>query len=161
MKAPSKLDGWLSYYLDMTNPKTFFNATQSAMAAGYNCSTYDSFRAVGAENLAKLNVQEKLIAWLDETGWSKDRIKLKLASLSEAKRIELVTYKGKITDKFEHEALNIQLQAAKYIAKLRDMEPSQKHEHSGPGGQQLEVTVKPDMTPQEASAEYFKNIRGD
>lgn len=158
-KRVSKFDLWAAYYFDDSNGKTFLNATQSAKAAGYRCSSYDSFRVVGSQNLTKLN--PLLRTWLNEVGWTKERIKLKFLQLLESKKTERFAHQGQVIETYEDEDRAIQLQAAKFVAKLLKMEPSQKHEHSGPGRKPLEVTIKPDMTPQEAEQAYTRMINGD
>lgn len=156
-KELSKHERWLKFFFDDSNGKTFLNATASAKAAGYNGSGDNSFAVMGCAQLRK--VKEQLVTWLTDEGWTEDRIRLKFLQLMEAKKTERFAHQGRVIEEHEDEDRGIQIQAAKFAAKLLKMEPANKHEHSGPGGQQLEVTVKADMTVDEATAEYFKHIR--
>lgn len=91
-----KLLLWLALYLDASNDKTYMNGTASAMAAGYKRSSYKGFGVQGSENLRKL--APRIQKWLDEEGLSENRLKLKLASLLEAKETKIKKIKGKLTE---------------------------------------------------------------
>lgn len=156
-KPPTKKDMWLYYYLDQTNPKTFLNITRSARAAGYNCKTADSFYEIGRHNLKVL--APTINEWLDDFGLSENVVKLKLAQLMEATEKVFFSHQGKVTDEREIKALQIQLQAARFVMKIRGMDAPQKHEHSGPAGKPLECRITPDMSAQEASDAYSQVLR--
>lgn len=158
-KSPSKLDLWLQHYLDDSNSITFMNSTRSAMAAGYKCNGYNSFACIGRQNFKKL--QPKIETWLNEEGLTPAKIKAKLTQLAEAKQTEFFAYQGMVVDEREVPALGIQIQAAKLAAKVLGMEAPRKHELAGMDGKGLEVTIKPDMTPQEAERAYSQMLKGD
>lgn len=91
---PNKTTLWLKHYLDDSNPKTFFNKTESARAAGYNCTSEDSFRAVGCQNFTKLSV--KIREWLNEHGLDENALKIKIFKLLNAQETRFHTLRGRI-----------------------------------------------------------------
>jgi hypothetical protein len=95
-ERPNKLIAWFRAFLDENNPTTFLNKTASARAAGYRCTTDESFRAVGYQNFIKCHV--KIKKWIEEAGLSDARLKQKLLALIEAKRIVTQKVKGHISD---------------------------------------------------------------
>ena len=72
---------FLKHLLDESNPNTFMNATGSAKAAKYNCSTENSYSLIGYENIRKL--KPYISQWLEEFGLSEERLKLKIVELLE------------------------------------------------------------------------------
>ena len=80
-KLTGKQALFLRHLLDESNPDTFMNATGSAKAAKYNCSTENSYSLIGYENIRKL--KPYISQWLDEVGLSEERLKLKIVELLE------------------------------------------------------------------------------
>lgn len=54
---------WLGHYLDH-GADTFFHATKSTIAAGYNCNSEGTCRSIGHQNTLKF--EKKIEAWLRE-----------------------------------------------------------------------------------------------
>lgn len=157
-KSPSKIDLWLHHYLDETNRKTFMNATQSAKAAGYNCSSEHSFQVIGHENLRK--VVPQVNEWMNKAGITSNRIEAKLVKMIDATKTEVRTYPANhIVEREEIEDYPTQLQAVRLAMKFKGMDAPKKHEHSGPGGKPLECRITPDMSAQEASDAYSQVLR--
>jgi len=90
----SKLKKWLRFYLDDKNPSTFLQKTASAKAADYKCTSNVSFASVGCQNFNKLKLE--IETWLDELGFSRNALKIKLLSLIEGQETKILTIKGKI-----------------------------------------------------------------
>ena len=80
-KLTGKQALFLRHLLDESNPDTFMNATGSAKAAKYNCSTENSYSLIGYENIRKL--KPYISQWLDEVGLSEERLRLKIVELLE------------------------------------------------------------------------------
>ena len=80
-KLTGKQALFLRHLLDDSNPDTFMNATGSAKAAKYNCSTENSYSLIGYENIRKL--KPYISQWLEEVGLSEERLKLKIVELLE------------------------------------------------------------------------------
>jgi hypothetical protein len=59
-----KLDLWLFHYLN-ENSSTLLNAAASVRAAGYNCSTDESVRSIGYENLTNAPEYSSLRSWIE------------------------------------------------------------------------------------------------
>lgn len=90
----SKLNLWLQNYLNSENPLTFFNATESAKAAGYRAKSEESFRSIGHQNFMKLH---NLIGdYVEEVGLDVTTLKIKLLELLEAKKTIFIKLKGEI-----------------------------------------------------------------
>ena len=150
----SKLNVWLKHYLDETNPKTFMNKKESARAAGYKCSTDESFGSVGCQNFNKL--KDKIVKWLDENSFSDNAIKAKIVSLMDATEIKL--FQGEDEDgKFcvhEHEIKDCktQLKAVNLATDVKGMKAAQK----------VDIAIDPrkilEMLPVELQAEIKKNL---
>ena len=86
-KLTGKQALFLKYLLDESNPDTFMNATGSAKAAKYNCSTENSYSLIGYENIRKL--KHYIANWLDEYGLSEERLKLKMLELLEVDNLSV------------------------------------------------------------------------
>ena len=134
----TKRDAWLKAFLDEGNPKTFLNRTESAVAAGYNASSRQSFHCIGSENYRILKTQ--IEGWLDQVGLSEIAICLKIIKLMNAKKIKFITHQGVILDQVEVEALGIQLQAVKLAAQVKGM-IKDRREVSGPGGEPIHLSL--------------------
>lgn len=104
---------WLRYYLNASNPKTFFNATESAKYAKYNAKNLSQ---VGAENYRKLKL--RIDKWLNEHGLSETQLKGKLLSLVNAKETKLFANKD---EKGELEIIEHQIPALETQRRSLDM----------------------------------------
>ena len=116
----NKLALWFKYFTDENNLLTFLNKTASAKAAGYKCTTDESFRNVGLQNFTKLD--EQISKWTDEVGLSESRLKLKLTDLTEAKETKFFQKDGKVTDQRDVEALGIQIKAVELAGRWKGMD---------------------------------------
>ncbi|MBI9113273.1 hypothetical protein [Maridesulfovibrio ferrireducens] len=123
----SKLDVWLSHYLDQGSSTTFLQATESAKAAGYKCKD-DNFKKVGYQN--KLKCEEKILKWLDEAGLSESALKLKLLSLLDAKEVKIFQYEGGIVESDEFNSLGIQIKALDMALKMKGLYAPEKRDHT-------------------------------
>lgn len=96
-----KLLLWFKYFLDASNPETYLNNTNSAVAAGYKAKSRECFGSIGAQNFKKL--KGLISVWLDENGMSPEALKIKCLRGLDAKRTYVATFEGKITDEKEYE----------------------------------------------------------
>lgn len=139
---------WLSCYIDSNNLDTYVNATASAKAAKYNCTSYHSFAMVGQDNLKKL--APLITEALGESGITKQTIMALLSdALRATKSIFVDDGSGNMVERIVAD-YQARVPALRLAGKFLGMESPQKHEHSGVGGKDLEITVKPGMTPKEA-----------
>jgi len=90
----SKLNVWFKFYTDDSNPLTYLNKTESARAAGYSQKNLNVLKSIGCQNFTKLNI--RINQWLDEVGLSEACLKNKLASLLEARQVNLIKIKGEV-----------------------------------------------------------------
>lgn len=151
-KRVCKADIWERYYLDDSNGKTFLNATASAKAAGYNCTTDKSFAEIGRRNRER--IQDRLSAWRGEFGLTPDMVVDKIRQLMEAKKTEVYLHNGEVVLEREVDDRQVQVRAVHLAVKVLGMEAPSKHEHSGLDGKALEVTIKPDMPPELAEQKF-------
>lgn len=142
----TKVDIWLNYYLDDSNPETFFNKTASAIKAGYNCTSQASFRNIGLKNFKS---KEKLISqYLDDVGMSENQIKAKIVNLMNAQRTQFFQYKGVVVDQKDVEALDIQVKATDMAIKVKGMYAAEKKELFGKDGAPISIiTAIPEPDP--------------
>lgn len=96
-----KLLLWFKYYLDASNPETYLNNTNSAVAAGYKAKSRECFGSIGAQNFKKL--RSLIGIWLNENGMSPEALKIKCLRGIDAKQLIYATFEGKITDEKEVE----------------------------------------------------------
>ena len=136
---PNKLNAWLRAYTDQTNPETFLNKTASARAAGYRCTTNESFRSVGYQNFTKLHYRVE--KWFDDIGMSDNSLKIKLLKLLEAKETKFFQYQGEVTDQREVEASEIQLKTLDMILKIKGMYAPNKRELTGKGEKPIQMQI--------------------
>lgn len=129
LKTPNKLNVWLSYYIDASNPRTYLNKTESARAAGYKTKIEQSLATIGCENYRKLYVE--IEKWLDEQGLSENSLKTKLLSLMDAKETKFFAHEGVVTDEREVEALEIQRRALDMAFKVKGSYESDKAVENG------------------------------
>jgi phage terminase small subunit len=132
MKTPPetlKQKAWVKEYIECKN------ATEAAMRV-YDCKDRDSAKAIGGENLSKLNFKEVL----DARGLGDDSIAETLAEARQATRVISANVIVKSDDpKVKNKQATardvdfidvpdhrVRLDAAKEIAKLRDLYPSEK-----------------------------------
>lgn len=158
LKRHPKMAAWLKHYLNMDDIKTYMNATASARAAGYDCISPNSFEVVGATNLRKF---KPLISdWLDKNAVSPDIVLGLLGKSMRATRSIVFNTDSGIDEReiIDHQA---RVPALRLAAKVLGMEAPTKHELAGLDGKGLEVTIKPDMTPQEAERAYSQMLKGD
>jgi hypothetical protein len=153
LKLTEKQARWLNFYIDSDNLNTFMNATASAKAANYNCSSYHSFCAVGQENLRKL--EPLLSELLGDCGITRGTVKALLSESMRATKI-ILTDDGDEIVAPDHQS---RVAALRLAGKFLGMEAPTKHEHSGVDGKDLEITVKPGMTPKEAVQECEAMLR--
>ena len=137
---PNKLNLWLKAFIDETNPATFMNQTGAAKAAGYRCTTDESFRAIGYQNFTKLHNRIEL--WLDEMGLSDARLMLKLIELLEAKETKYFQKDGVVTDQRDVEALEVQRRTLDMIFRMKGMYAPERHEHTGKGGGPIKAVAE-------------------
>ena len=138
-KKAAKLTGkrlaWLSAYTDQSNPKTFLNATQSAMAVYSNRKKnqtkeqrYQSHASIGNENLKLL--EKEINKWMDEVGLSENYLKKRLLELTKAKKTKFFAEKGVITDQVEVDDNSTQLKAVDMGFKYKGLYAAEKHDGS-------------------------------
>jgi hypothetical protein len=137
---PNKLSLWFRAFIDETNPATFMNQTGAAKAAGYRCTTDESFRAIGYQNFTKLHNRIEL--WLDEMGLSDTRLMLKLIELLEAKETKYFQKDGVVTDQRDVEALEVQRRTLDMIFRMKGMYAPERHEHNGKGGGPIKAVAE-------------------
>jgi len=110
---------WLAAYCDPTSHTTFMNATASAEAAGYQAKNRRNLGVIGHENLQKLKPHVE--HWLDQAGFTEERIKLKVLSLMDALETKFFQHEGIVTDTRRVEALGIQLGAVQLAARIKGL----------------------------------------
>lgn len=115
------------------------NVTASAKAANYRCSSEASFANVGLQNFRKLEV--RIREWMDDVGFSDNRLKAKLISLLDAKETKFFQFRGSVTEEREVEALSIQLKALNIAMKAKGMFAPEKKEVAGKDGKPLVITT--------------------
>jgi hypothetical protein len=93
VKLTPKQKLWLKAYLNRDNPSTFLNKSESARAAGYNCTEL-SYGPIGHQNFKKLKIH--IDKWLDEEGLGENQLKSKLIMLIEARQITFHKVKGRV-----------------------------------------------------------------
>jgi len=128
MAKLSKLNLWLSHFLNSNNSSTFLNRVESAKRAGYNCSTDESFRSVGTQNFTKCT--DKINQWLEDNGLSENALKLKLLSLLEAKETKFFQHEGIVSDQREVDAIETQRRTLDMAMKLKGLYAPTKFEHA-------------------------------
>ncbi len=74
--------------------KGFMNATESAIIAGYKCTTRESFCNIGSR--IKRRLRPKIDEWIEEGGFNENGLKAMLLGLMNAKKTVLLKLKGKI-----------------------------------------------------------------
>lgn len=153
LKLTEKQARWLNFYIDSDNLDTYMNATGSAKAAKYNCSSYISFAVVGQSNLKKL--KPLITEALGDCGITRGTVKALLSESTRATKI-IFTEDGDEVVLPDHQA---RVAALRLAGKFLGMEAPTKHEHSGVDGKELEITVKPGMTPKEAVQECEAMLR--
>jgi len=160
---------WLKAYLD-EGSHTFLNATASAIAAGYRATSRHSFGQIGYRNRNLLATE--IESWLDEHGFSDNRLKLKLLNLIEAKQTVFHKLKGVINEKelpqghrlvvaseagedpgdsligIDVVALETQRRALDMAFKIKGTYAPDRHEHTGKDGKPIEVDVRGEMNLQ-------------
>lgn len=129
---------FLSAYLAEGTP-TFNDLAKSARAAGSKCKSEEGYRKIGWKFLKR--VEPHVIKWLDESKLSESALKLKLASLLDAKETKIFAHQGKITDTIDVEALGTQATALQMAMKLRGMLKDQ-HEVTGKDGGPIETCIE-------------------
>ena len=123
----TKKDAWLHYFLDKENKKTFFNRTESAIAAGYNGRSRGSYGAMGSMLFKRF--KSKINKWLDEGKiiisnryvCSEEALKGKLISLIAAKEKKFFSKDGIVVTTKTVEALEIQRKSLDMAYKARAM----------------------------------------
>jgi phage terminase small subunit len=88
----AKQNRWLDFYLDDDNSETYFNATASAKAAGYEANSYSAFGVIGHDNLKSL--KNEINKYIDEVALSEEGLKKKLNELLEAKETKFFAKDG-------------------------------------------------------------------
>ncbi|MCK5018042.1 MAG: hypothetical protein KAS32_13380 [Candidatus Peribacteraceae bacterium] len=157
----TKKEIWLRYFLDDSNPATYMNRTQSAMAAKYNAKSYDDFAHIGANNFKRC---KKIISkWLDEQGLSEAALKTKLITLLDAKETKFFAYEGVITDEREVNAIETQRRSLDMAFKVKGTYAAEKKELSGPGGGPIQTegaTITAEMSEKQAAEIYARLVKG-
>ncbi|WP_027178779.1 hypothetical protein [Maridesulfovibrio bastinii] len=115
---------WLAHFLD-AGASTFMRKAASARAAGYKCKD-ENFRKIGWENYK--DYEPQIAEWLDENGLSESALKLKLASLLDAKEVKVFQYEGRVIKSEEFNSLGIQLKALEMALKVKGMFAPEKRE---------------------------------
>lgn len=121
----TKREKWLALYLDDKNPRSFLNAAGAAREAGYQSKDPDGFRKIGYRN--KKHFEPQLVEWIEENGLSEFSLKLKLASLLDAKETKFFQKDGKVIETKEVEALGIQRQTLDMAMKMKGMYAPEEH----------------------------------
>ena len=93
-KLTPKMRRFLHAYLNRADPQTFMIASASAKAAGYRCSSRNSFEVIGHRTLRK--VKNFVAKWLDEEGLSDTRLKELLLQGLYATETRFFAYQGAI-----------------------------------------------------------------
>jgi hypothetical protein len=124
----SKKNLWYKFFTDPNNQTTFCNATQSAKAAGYNCSTYASFRNVGHRNFTEFH--DELVKWQDETELSEYNLRKDIIRLKSAKETKFFPHtdengKFQIAER-QVEALQVQVKALQLALRLKGMDQARE-----------------------------------
>jgi len=96
--------------------------------------------AVGYE--ADYNVRKKTIEILEEKGPKLDRVLLRLRQALNAKETKFFAHQGKVEEQRDVINHNIRLAATKLSLELYDAMPSQKFEHTGAGGKDLDWRIE-------------------
>lgn len=155
---------FLKAYLDPSNPTTFLHKTNSAKAGGYDTELQKSFAEIGCQVAKRLKVH--IDWWLDDNGYSEERIIHKFLALMEAKETKFFQKDGMITDFVDVDALGIQQKAASELALIRNMKIS-RHEHTGADGGPIEVKDAMNLDALESSilkdraSETIKDVEED
>ena len=132
----SKCRVWFQLYTDRSNPKTFLKPKASAIAAGYNCKTDQSYASMGNQNMIRWGPTLK--TWFDEVGMSDEVLKSKTVAMLDATETKFfstpfINRDGEqdiLVKEREVKALKIQVEALKLATKIRGMLAPEKHEHT-------------------------------
>lgn len=130
---------WLKHFFDQSNPKTFMSRAGSARAAGYNCTKDQAFQCVGSNNFHFW--KDKIAEWLDEKGLDENTLKTKMVQLLNAKETKFFAFQGKVIDREDIEALEIQRKTLKMAVSLRGMNVPEVHKHEVDGLAELLAQV--------------------
>lgn len=117
-----KQKAFLSEYLKC------FNATE-AYEKVYKCSR-ETALTNGPALLGNARIKELINKWLDEIGFSDERLKIKVLSLMEAKTTKFFQHEGEITDQAEVEDNTTQAKMTEIALKMKGL-LTEKIEHSG------------------------------
>jgi len=138
-KMTDKMRAWLAFYIDRTNPLTFFNKTQSALAAGYKSKRRNSLEVVGSQNYRKL--KPLIDQWMDTEGFTEERVKAKFLTLIDAKEVKFFQKDGIVTDRREVDAIEVQRRTAVEMGKVLGMY-KKDNEQQQAGMQSLSDTLR-------------------
>jgi len=116
-KLTIKQRKWLDSFL------TDFNKAQAARDAGYKCNSEQAFRTIGMENYTKL--YSHIAKWMDESGLSDTKIKLKISEGMEAVETRFFQKDGLVITEKEVAALSIQYRYTDLAASIRGMKDSE------------------------------------
>jgi hypothetical protein len=161
MAAPgTKRAKWLTFYLDPENKATFFNGTESARQAGYQCESDSSYSAIGSMN--KKYWTEQIEIWLTEEGLSRTKLKHKLLSLLDAKETKFFAHMGEVVEEKDVDALGIQIRALDMALKVKGEYAPEKKEITGPnGGPIVTASIQSEMPAKEAAKIYQRLLKGE
>lgn len=144
---------FLEAYLDTSNSKTFFNATESARVAGYKGTSPQSLSNTGNNIVRQF---ERYIALKLDTGeLSEISLKKKLIDLLDAKKTIFFTHEGEVRDERQVDALDTQTKALKMAINLQGLAPPNRHEIAIAGVFKAQISA--DMPATEA-AEVFQRL---
>lgn len=134
-----KMRSWFRHYLDQSNPETFGNASASAKAAGYQCTSAASFENVGAKNFKRLSPH--IEKWLDENALSSARLKELLAEGLQAHETKFFSNQGEIVTEKQVIPWEIRRKYLEMALKVRGMFAPDKHEITGKDGGAIDLTA--------------------
>jgi len=143
-KRKSRLNIWLSHYINEANPVTFLNNTESARAAGYETNSEKSLSEIGSQNSIKLNAE--IAKWWDDVGFSDNALKKKLHNLLNAKQKKFFAFQGEVIEERDVEALEIQRSSLDMAFKVKGMYKKNNEQSAG-----VIVIKPPDINKPEGS----------
>jgi hypothetical protein len=153
MQKPSRKQLWLSHFLDHSNKSTFLKKSGAAIAAGYSSPS-----SSGSANYKYF--KDKIAEWLDEVGLSETTLKIKLATLLDAKETKFFAHQGVVVDEREVEALGLQLKALDMAFKVKGSYAPEKHEYSNMITE-ADGCIKSDTDLKDAANIYAQMIKQD
>lgn len=118
---------FLRYFLDQESKRTFFNCTESAIAAGFTAKTRNGYGRKGSD--LKRAFQKEILEYLDDNHLDEASLKRRLIDLLDANETKYFAYKGHIITEREvpdlptrQKALNMAFKAKRIGAYSEELE---------------------------------------